>query len=51
MCENFLKLCTEIPNRQNNEECWPIYYLTDEIGNISSIVGLSDLITTGLSIC
>ena len=47
--QNFLKLCTEIPNRQNNEECRPIYFLADEIGNIPSIAGLSDLITTGLS--
>ena len=47
--QNFLKFCNEIPNRQNNEECRPIYFLADEIGNIPSIAGLSDLITTGLS--
>lgn len=47
--QSFLKMCSELPERENNKEARPIYLLADEIGNIEAISGLSDLITTGLS--
>lgn len=47
--QSFLRMCSSLPNRENNKDARPIYLLADEIGNIEPISGLSDLITTGLS--